>query len=73
MTKFFTLMIITITVEGHGTMQSPLLYPSQQACGEALPAVYDTVRPHYPDSSAQCLATRQLSASPRPKARRRTN
>lgn len=69
MTQFFTLMFITFTVPGHGEMQSVLLYPSQQACGEALPAVYETIRAHYPDSMAQCRPTRQLSASPRPKAR----
>ena len=66
---FWTLMLITFTVPGHGEMQSVLLYPSQQACGEALPAVYETVRVHYPDSMAQCRVTRQLSASVRPKAR----
>jgi len=67
--KFFTLMIITITVPDHGEMQSVLVYPSYEACGEALPAVYETIRPHYPDSMAQCHATPQLSASLRPKAR----
>lgn len=69
MTKFFTLMIITFTVPDHGEMKSVLLYPSQQTCGDALPAVYGTVRVHYPDSMAQCRSTRQLSASLRPKAR----
>ena len=69
MTEFFTLMLITFTVPGHGEMQSVLLYPSQQACGEALPAVYESVRVHYPNSMAQCRPTRQLSASVRPKAR----
>lgn len=69
MTEFFTLMLITFTVPDHGEMTSVLLYPSQQACGDALPAVYETVRVHYPDSMAQCRPTRQLSASPRPKAR----
>jgi hypothetical protein len=67
--KFFTLMIITITVPDHGELQTVLLYPSRQACGEALPAVYETIRPHYPSSGAQCHVTPQLSASPRPKAR----
>jgi len=69
MTKFFTIMWVTFNVPGHGEMQSALLYPSQKACGDALPTVYETVRQHYPDSMAQCLATRQMSASIRPKAR----
>lgn len=67
--KFFTLMIISFTVPGHGEMQSTLLYPSEEACGKAMPAVYATVLEHYPDSMAQCRVTRQMSASPRPKAR----
>lgn len=67
--KFFTLMIITINIEGYGEMHSTLVYPSQRACGEALPAVYETIRPHYPNSGAQCHVTPQPSASLRPKAR----
>lgn len=69
MIEFYTLMIITITVPGHGQMQSPLLYPSEQACGDALPAVYETIENHYPDSVGQCIVTNQMSASLRPKAR----
>ena len=69
MTKFFTLMWITFTVPDHGTMQTVLLYPSQQACGDALTEVYPSIERHYPDSMAQCRSTRQLSASVRPKAR----
>jgi len=69
---FFTIMILTFTVPGHGEMQSALLYPSAQACGEALPAVYGTIRAHYPDSMGQCRPTRLLSASPRPRARGET-
>lgn len=69
MTEFFTIMIITFNVPGHGEMQSALLYPSAQACGEALPAVYETVRRHYPDSMAQCRVTAQMSSSIRPKGR----
>jgi len=69
MTEFFTLMIITVTVPGHGQMQSPLLYPSEQACGDALPAVYETIDAHFDDSIGQCIVTNQMSASPRPKAR----
>ena len=66
---FWTLMILTFTVPGHGEMQSALLYPSAEACGDALPAVYGTVRAHYPDSMAQCRITPLMSASPRPKGR----
>ncbi len=69
MTQFFTIMIISFVVPNHGEMHSFLLYPSEKACGDALPAVYDTILPHYPDSMAQCQVTRLLSASPRPKAR----
>ena len=70
MTEFFTVMLITFTVPGHGEMQSALLYPSEQACGEALPAVYGTIRAHYPDSMGQCRATPLMSASVRPRGRR---
>ena len=66
---FWTLMILTFTVPGHGEMQSALLYPSAEACGDALPAVYGTVRAPYPDSMAQCRITPLMSASPRPKGR----
>jgi len=69
MTKFFTIMWITFNVPNHGEMQTALLYPSQKACGNALVDVYPTIERHYPDSMAQCRVTRQLSASPRPKAR----
>ncbi len=69
MTEFFTFMLITFTVPQHGTLDTALLYPSQQACGDALPAVYETIRQSYPDSAAMCRPTRQLSASIRPKAR----
>ena len=66
---FWTIMILTFTVPGHGEMQSALLYPSAEACGDALPAVYEIIRLHYPDSMAQCRPTRLLSASLRPKGR----
>jgi len=72
MTQFWTLMILTFTVPNHGEMQSALLYPSAQACGEALPSVYETIRPHYEETAAMCRETRLLSASPRPKARGET-
>ena len=70
MTKFFTIMLITFTVPNHGEMQSAIVYPSQKACGDALPAVYDTILPHYPDSAAKCVPTPVRSASLRPKARK---
>ena len=69
MTEFFTFMLITFTSQQHGTLDTALLYPSEKACGDALPAVYETIRQSYPDSMAQCRSTRQLSASVRPKAR----
>ena len=69
MTTYWTFMLITFTTPQHGTLDTALLYPSQQACGDALPAVYETIRQSYPDSMAQCRSTRQLSASVRPKAR----
>ena len=69
MTTFWTLMWLTFTVPGHGTMQTVLLYPSQKSCGDALTEVYPTIDRHYPSSDAQCRPTALLSASPRPKAR----
>jgi len=69
MTTFWTFMLISFTTSQHGTLDTALLYPSQQACGEALLDVYPTIERHYPDSMAQCVVTRQLSASARPKAR----
>jgi len=69
MTTFWTFMLISFTSPQHGTLDTALLYPSQQACGEALLVVYPTIERYYPDSMAQCRSTRQLSASVRPKAR----
>jgi len=69
MTEFLTFMLITFTSQQHGTLDTALLYPSEKACGDALPAVYETIEQHYPDSAAMCRSTRQLSASLRPKAR----
>jgi len=69
MTEFFTFMLITFTSPQHGTLDTALLYPSQQACGEALLEVYPTIDRHYPSSDAQCRPTRLLSASVRPRAR----
>lgn len=66
---FWTIMWITFTVPDHGTMQTVLLYPSAETCGDALLEVYPTIYRHYPSSDAQCRPTRLLSASPRPKAR----
>ena len=69
MTTFWTIMWLTFTVDGHGQMQTGIPYPSQQACGDALPALYETIRAHYEDTMAQCKPTKVMSASISPKQR----
>ena len=39
---FWTIMILTFTIPGDGEMQSVLLYPSAQACGDAVKTEKET-------------------------------
>lgn len=69
MTEFFTLLVLTYPVPDLGTVESVLLYPSMDACGDALSAVYGTVERHFRGGGAQCIPTPLLSHSLRPVAR----
>ncbi|HEY7822955.1 MAG TPA: hypothetical protein VIG24_08990 [Acidimicrobiia bacterium] len=68
MTKFWTILLLTYAADGE-TLDARLLFPSATECGAAMPAIYEPVRDVYPDSTAQCIQTGLLSASPRPKVR----
>jgi len=65
---FWTLLILTYPVLG-ADVESVLIFPSMEACGAAMPVIYEPVVESYPDSMAQCVESTVLSSSPRPKAR----
>lgn len=65
---FWTLLILTYPVLG-ADVESVLIFPSMETCGDALPVVYDHIVASYPDSTARCVETDVLSSTPRPKAR----
>jgi hypothetical protein len=65
---FWTLLILTYPVLG-ADVESVLIFPSMEACGDAMPVVYEHIMESYPDSTARCVETAVLSSTPRPKAR----
>jgi hypothetical protein len=68
MISYFTIMVLSYHVQGE-YVQSRIVFPSAQACGDALPAYYEPVYAFDRDSMAQCEATGIASKSIRPKAR----
>jgi len=62
-------MIIAYTVEGE-EITTKLLFPTEQACGQALSSIYSEIYKHYKESLAVCKPTDMPSRSRvRPKAR----
>ena len=68
MIEYFTIMILSYHVQGE-YLQSRIIFPSAQACGDALPAYYEPIYAFDKDSMAQCERTNILSKTIRPKAR----
>lgn len=67
--EFWTVMVITYGTTVFGADVSLVAYPSAKTCGDAIPAVYDTLFPSFPDLMIQCVETGTLSSSMRPKPR----
>ena len=66
---YWTIMIIAYTVEGE-EITTKLLFPTEQACGQALSSIYSEIYKHYKESLAVCKPTDMPSRSLiRPKAR----
>lgn len=68
MITYFTVMILTYHLDGE-RLQSKILFPSAQACGDALPLYHEPVYAFDKGSMAQCEVTDIISKTTRPKAR----
>ena len=68
MLKFFTVLVMQYQVNGE-ELQSKILYPSLEACIEALEPVYEPIHQHFKNTLARCDVTDIPSASIRPRAR----
>lgn len=68
MFKVWTILVLTYVVDGE-TMQTELIFPSAEACGQALSVIYEPIYEHYPDSMGQCIPTDVVSNTVRPRAR----
>ena len=68
MITYFTIMVLSYHVQGE-YVQSRIVFPSAQACGDALPAYYEPVYAFDKGSMAQCEVTDIISKTTRPKAR----
>lgn len=69
MTEFFTILILTFTIPGHGTMETAIPYPTAKTCGDAIQPVYETIRTIYEETGARCVTTSIMSSSMRPRSR----
>lgn len=68
MTTFWTVLVLTYTIDGW-EHQSRILLPSMAACGAAMDPIHETMEDYYDDTMSQCLESDVLSATIRPKAR----
>jgi len=68
MLKFYTILILTYTANGD-EFQSKILYPSWEACSEAIAPIYEPIREYFVETMAQCDVTDIPSKSIRPRAR----
>jgi len=68
MINFFTVMILTYTANEE-ELQSKILFPSLQACSEALAPIYEPIEKYFTETMAQCSVTDIPSKSIRPRAR----
>lgn len=68
MTTFFTVMIVTFSINNEEA-QMRLLYTSAMACGNAIEAVEAAMDPALTIEMVQCKRSNLISGSPRPKPR----
>ena len=68
MLSFYTVMVLTYTLEGE-RLQSKILFPSSQACSDALPDYQDHLYQFDRGAMAACDVTDLPSKSIRPRAR----
>lgn len=66
MTQVWTIMVISILSGPMAGLQSGLLYPSEEACIAAIPAIADSLSYDY---QIRCEPTAAFSSSPRPKGK----
>ena len=71
MLSFYTVMVITYALEGE-FLQSKILFPSHEACSDALADYYEHIYKFDRASMAACDMTDIPSKSIRPRARPRT-
>lgn len=68
MIEFFTVLVLQYQVNGED-LQSKILYPSLEACSEAMAPVYEPIHEYFTETLARCDRTDIPSKSVRPKAR----
>ena len=68
MTTYWTVLALTYAIDG-ADYQARVVFPSMAACGAAMDAMIAPLDKHYDDTMVQCLESRMLSASIRPRAR----
>ena len=68
MVKLWTILVLTYVVDGD-RIQAKLVFPSVEACGQALSIIYEPIYEHFPDSMGQCIPTDVVSNTVRPRAR----
>jgi len=69
MISFFTALIIEYSVQGH-TYGTYMWFETEEHCEQALRSnFYEVIYEHYEDTSMQCLPSKKMSRSIRPKLR----
>lgn len=62
-------MVITFGIDVMDANTALVPYKSEEACGQAIMPVYDTLHDTFPDLVIQCVETEQLSSTLRPMPR----
>lgn len=68
MLEFFTILVLQYQANGE-ELQSKILYPSLEACAEAMAPVYEPISEYFTETMARCDRTEIPSKSIRPQAR----
>jgi|TARA_R110001583_G_scaffold48998_4_gene153522 hypothetical protein len=68
MVEYFTILMLTYSISGE-TLQSSTVFPSAEACGDALPAYYEPVYAFDKNAIGQCKKTDAMSVTIKPKPR----
>ena len=68
MVEYFTILMLTYSISGE-TLQSSTVFPSAEACGDALPAYYEPVYAFDKNAIGQCEKTDAVSVIIKPKPR----